>query len=337
MYLCSSVVSQPDYLCWLLLTIYSFFKPKYISGLGTFQDGGIWYNNPFNIALQEVEALFPTATEPSLVVSLGTGSSRASDNIAQIARPGNAVQGGFISWLLDLWRDGFISRIFHIALLAMDPEKPWKEVLKCRHKAGKEKKGEFFRFTIEFDGQEPSLDDTSKMQELKEYATAAISTSSELDRLARCMIAELFFFELDPNMVPERDETGQFSCVGYILCRLRSQTAAYEALFSKLSSNSSKFLLGKHPLPGSIGDRSSLDRDGNFKKRVCFATPDRQSLITIRLRDSSLESCNISGSPFSIYRLLGAQGLELPFGRPDHLKRKRVDNNDALSGKRTRR
>jgi hypothetical protein len=62
------------------------------------------------------------------------------------------------------------SLIFRIALLATDSEKPRKEVLKCRHKAGKEKKGGLFRFTIEFDGQEPSLDDTSKKQELKDYA-----------------------------------------------------------------------------------------------------------------------------------------------------------------------
>jgi hypothetical protein len=130
----------------------------------------------------------------------------------------------------------FVERRFHftnlhIALLAMDPDKPWKEVLKCRHKASNEKKGEYLRFTIELDCHEPGLDDTSKMQELEAYARAAISELLELDRLVRCIIAEFFFFELDPNTVTnKRNENGQFPYTGHILCRLRTKTAAFEAL-----------------------------------------------------------------------------------------------------------
>lgn len=74
--------------------------------------------------MQEVEALFPTAPEPSLVVSLGTGSSRTTNDIQQDLGLRDIEQNTFISWLLSLWRDGFISRILHIALLAMDPDKP---------------------------------------------------------------------------------------------------------------------------------------------------------------------------------------------------------------------
>jgi hypothetical protein len=145
------------------------------------------------------------------------------------------------------------------------------------------------------------------MQELKAYARAAISESSELDRLARCIIAELFFFELDPNtFTNKRNENGQFSCTGYILCRLRTKTAAFEALLRQLTKTSAVFLLGARPLLGSIEDHSSMDHDGNFKKRVSFEALNRNSLVSIHLREGSSQSCNISGSPFSIDGLVEA-------------------------------
>jgi hypothetical protein len=179
----------------------------------------------------------------------------------------------------------------------MSPIKPWKEALKIHCKAGKSKKGEYFRFDIEFKEKEPSLDDTSKMRELSAYARAAIYKSIELDRLAQCMIAELFFFELDS--VP-RKENGMYSCTSYILYRLRSKTAAFEALLGQLTKTLAKFFLGNRPLLGSIEDRSSIERDGNFRKRVYFQVSNRQSSMSIYLKEGSLELCNISGSPFSI-------------------------------------
>jgi hypothetical protein len=176
------------------------------------------------------------------------------------------------------------------------------------------------------------------MQELKAYARAAISESSELDRLAQCIIAKYFFFELDPTTVTnKRNKSSQFSCTRYILCRLRTKTATVEALLSQLTTNSAVFLLMTRPLPGLIKDRLSMDQDGNFKKRVSFEAPNRKSLISIHLKEGSLQSCNISGSPFSINGLVEAQGLELSFGRPDHMKRKRIDNGDIQLRKRQRR
>jgi hypothetical protein len=80
-----------------------------------------------------------------------------------------------------------------------------------------------------------------------------------------------------------------------------------------------------------------MGQDGNFKKRVAFEAKTRNSLITIRLKEGFSQSCNISGSPFSIDGLVQAQGQELSFGRPDYVKRKRIDNGDILSRKRQRR
>jgi hypothetical protein len=93
--------------------------------------------------------------------------------------------------------------LLRILKLLMSPTKLWKEALGICCMAGKSKKREYFRFDIEFEEKEPSRDDTSKMRELSAYVRAAIYKSTELDRLARCMFAELFFFEL--NAVPRKE------------------------------------------------------------------------------------------------------------------------------------
>ncbi|KJZ68128.1 hypothetical protein HIM_12483 [Hirsutella minnesotensis 3608] len=55
----------------------SYFPQREIEGVGTFQDGGLtFFNNPAAIAMDEASVVFPSQGEPSVVVSLGTGSSQ---------------------------------------------------------------------------------------------------------------------------------------------------------------------------------------------------------------------------------------------------------------------
>ena len=70
--------------------------------------------------------------------------------------------------------------------------------------------------------------------------------------------------------------------------------------------------------------------DGNFCRRVQFQVYDRKSPISIQLQEGQSQPSNISGSPFSIEKLVADQGLDACFGRVDHVKRKRVDSADAL-------
>uniref|UniRef100_A0A0D2Y868 RING-type domain-containing protein n=1 Tax=Fusarium oxysporum (strain Fo5176) TaxID=660025 RepID=A0A0D2Y868_FUSOF len=52
-----------------------YFDGKRVSGHGIYQDGGLAFNNPASIALREAVALTPDGAEPSILLSLGTGSS----------------------------------------------------------------------------------------------------------------------------------------------------------------------------------------------------------------------------------------------------------------------
>ena len=310
----------------------SIFTPKSIAGLGKFQDGGLKHNNPIKLALKEIKALFPndpSAKRSTLKVSLGTGKAPDGD-------PG---MYGSRSW----WRDLWFFRLCRALWSSIDSQEGSDTIhrkelksLQDELKTGKRRRrGEYFRFNVEFSDREPRLDDSSKMPEMKILAREAILHSKQLDRLAHCIIAELFVFEMELESVP-RIENGRYSCTGYILCSRRAGTPAFDVLMGRLTKSSAKFLLRGRTLPGSIRDRSFLARDGNFRKRVCFDVTSKQDLVSLHLREGSSESYNISGSPFSVDWLMEAQRLGRPFGRPDGVKRKRKNSDEGLSRKRQR-
>ncbi|KFY02563.1 hypothetical protein O988_02062 [Pseudogymnoascus sp. VKM F-3808] len=288
----------------------SYFKAKEIADLGTFQDGGLQHNNP-SIALQEVSVINPLADEPGLVVSLGTGSTRVPDG------------GPRMSFTRGILKDGWIPRLL----------RAFKSTIgtKCAYQRRGGRNNKYFRFDVEFDGPEPQLDDTSRMQELKAAARSAMEGSKQLDRLARCIIAELFFFELDSLPVKKN---GQYVCIGKILCRLCAGDPSLGTLMEQLNKSSAKFLLQDHSISNS--NSSYLAANGNFCLAAEFDVSSRNSDISLYIQEGSSEPCSISGSPYSINRLIAAQQLEALFGRADHAKRQRPEVAEIHSRKRQR-
>jgi hypothetical protein len=294
-----------------------YFKPKDIPGVGTFQDGGLRHNDPGNLALQEVAAMFQNSVEPSLVVSLGTGAARVSE-VPCMGPSRGLVRDGFIPRLVRAFKLSFGSTIAH----------------KHRSIRKQGSREQYFRFDIEFDHPEPELDDTTRMQEVKELARSAICESNELDRLARCVVAELFLFELETVPVKER---GRYVCRGYIICRLRAHSPPLQVLLEQLNNSSAIFIIQGHPLKDPLDDGSYADREGNFRKAVSFEVFDKHNAFAIQLKEGSSEPCSISGSPFSVESLVAAQNLESPFGTMDHTtKRKRADSQEFSPRKRPR-
>ena len=261
------------------------------------------YNNPASIALQEVAALFPANPEPSLVVSLGTGSAR-------VERPDTSRSRA-------LWRDSFLLRVFRAFWQYGNSKRAWQQLL-SHQKVGKS--GEFFRFDVEFEGPEPSLDDVLVMKEIGDIARETILDSPALSRLVLRIRAELFIFELD-DLRPFQLVNGMYECAGKIVCRLRAKTPEFEALMTQLGQSSATFLVGESVLPGSFYDRSAMLEDGNFSKEIKFCTPSRLDPFTISLREKDTPY-PISGAPFTLQGLLNSQSLEARFGTADHRKRK---------------
>ena len=213
---------------------------------------------------------------------------------------------------------------------SLNGKRLWQEFRERWRNEGRQR---FFRFDVEFDGQEPALDDTTRFQELKSVTQSQLSHSSELDNLARCLVASLFYFEFESN---PRYTEGRMSCAGHIMCRLEGRGASLTALIRQLSSCAARFQVQEQTISEPIDHRSFIGTEGEFRKRIEFQVNGRQDKISIRVAEGGATSYNISGSPFTIHSLAKAQGIDSMFGRTDHRKRGVLDGARLPESKRQR-
>ncbi|KAF4451419.1 putative patatin-like phospholipase [Fusarium austroafricanum] len=268
------------------------FPAKHIHGVGTFQDAGPLENDPLISALTTAAMAFPLLEEPDFIVSLGTGEPKPHDELP-IANSRNT------------WKNGALPRLCRLVLEKMRDKKV-RQAFQGHPR--------YHRLNVQFDGDEPRLDDVHSIPELKCKAEQDQSISREIDNVARCFVASLFYFELDS--LP-RQIGGRYRGTGHILCSIRQNDPAFPVLFSRLSQSSARFWIDGWPEVGNADD--NFDSDGNFRKRVELNTNGR---FTVTLQENTSEQCNVSGSPFSVERLIRLQGFKAVFGQQDHKKRK---------------
>jgi hypothetical protein len=84
----------------------------------------------------------------------------------------------------------------------------------------------------------------------------------------------------------------------------------FKVLFNKLLRTLAIFYLNNNPIPRVISNGSFISRDRNFWKQVKLNINNR---FIISLKQSNLEPCNISGSPYLIKRLITTQDLDTYF------------------------
>jgi hypothetical protein len=256
----------------------------------------------------EALALFPHCEEPDFVVSLGIGEPASSNYDVSME---------------DRRKHGMVSRAGHLI---------WEKLRdKAVRRASCMAKSASYRLDIEFDGDEPRLDDTTSITQLVSKVQSDTSLRPKIDAVARCMVASLFYFSLDSP--PRMCNSNEYMLTGQIRCSLWRSESALKALLTKLASGRGRFMVNGSPIGDVVTDGSFLEKDGNFRICVSIKTLDR---LAITLEAGGAEACNVSGSPFSVQKLVAAQGLDAPFGRPDHRKRKRSDDCASATVKKRR-
>ena len=291
---------------WVAHTPTRYFPAKRIPGVGTFQDGALWRNNPVDLPLWEIPVVWPPIRRPNVVVSLGTGSS------------GSHVPTSHPSRLRAIWREGFLPRSYRAFMELINGQKI-AQAFKNGRRA--ELDGRYFRFDVELD-REVDLDDTGRMHELATKAREQFCRSEDVDVVARCLVATRFYFELESK--PKKIK-GKYSGSGHIFCRLPRNSPELEVLLEQLTKRAARFIVNGHGLPGSVGDRSFIDHQGTFRKRVEFETKDTLSVL---LQEGLADPQHISGSPYAVHDLMDMQGLNNDFGTPDHRKRKEREEKE---------
>ena len=129
----------------------------------------------------------------------------------------------------------------------------------------------YHRLNIEFNGEEPRLDNTTSIPELKSKIQGDRSLSEIIDNIARCAIVSLFYFKLDS--IPGRND-GKHVGSGRILYSLRCHDPAFHKLLGQFSSISAQFCLNERPV-AAVNDPSCFDKDGNFRRQIELNTTDR--------------------------------------------------------------
>ncbi|KAI1856697.1 uncharacterized protein JN550_013691 [Neoarthrinium moseri] len=298
-----------------------YFKVKHIPDVGTFQDGGLMFNNPASKAVREVAALFPDASEPGLVVSLGTGSSTPSNP------PPATNERHFL-------RDSFPARVYRAFWSSGDSKRAWQQLV---DHTKDDPSNVLFRFDVEYDGRPPALDSVAEMEHIGRLARETIQDSPMLSKLVHRIRAELFVFELDP-LHGARFRNGEIECSGRIICRLRASNDGLRAFVSQFIDRSAFFRIGNRTV--SISSRSNSGSSENnmapFTMNVRFAVANRNEPFAIRLCEDDDQGCHISGSPFTLEKLFTQQHLGAYFGSPNHKKRSNTSEQERR-GKKHRR
>jgi hypothetical protein len=216
------------------------------------------------------------------------------------------------SFAVNLLKYFFIARLLQLLLTQNESEQEWKRALQ-HQKIGEN--GNFFRFNVEFDKKEPSLDNIEDLAYLGQIARESIHNSPELIRLAHCIRAELFFFELSQK---PRLLNGVYDCTGYLICRLPQGTPGFTALMDRLDEESATFKMGSRCLSGDMGSNTTTGDGVYWRRMIKFQVSGRRTLFSVTLTEGPLGDIPISGSPFTIDWLVRAQRLDAVFGSSDH-------------------
>ncbi|KAH6704168.1 acyl transferase/acyl hydrolase/lysophospholipase [Leptodontidium sp. MPI-SDFR-AT-0119] len=126
----------------------TYFTPKYLESFGTFQDGGLKYNNPVRPGLREVRRIWGDVG-CDLVLSIGTGyQQKLLSPVASNVR--------------NLLQDSALARVYRASMqsLSLNGQLSWEDHW---HGLDEEEKKRHFRLNLPLIGQEPRIDDVDKM------------------------------------------------------------------------------------------------------------------------------------------------------------------------------
>ncbi|CAD0083511.1 unnamed protein product, partial [Aureobasidium vineae] len=277
----------------------TYFTPfSHPSSKQTYYDGGVYHNNPINIAERERKLIWPEVKEPDVVISIGTGHNLNSREQKKeipykpVATRGIISQGMFLA---NMAKD-------HIAV-SLDSEQTWKDFLANTKKP--DDRFRYVRLNTTFRTHPPLLDDLSKIKELRDMAHKQFAGQYETKMLALKLVATCFYFHPD-----EADPRNRKEVMGYIRCRLPDDDPRISALgtfiFEKVGvANEACFLISEQGRAGShttvrLGTEvlERMIRSCEFQlKQIKIPVSNEIYKTCVELRFAPGQSFPISGFP----------------------------------------
>jgi hypothetical protein len=183
-------------------------------GNADYVDGAVYANCPAKVAVEEVSKLWPNeGTSLDILLSLGTGhQTKKKPRIPKAIR-----YGVFIP-------------ILHMFERQMDTERIWDELVGSNPKL----KARLHRLNPDIQGRLGTYVDINHHEELEHLLNSVDGWTknggaAEIRRISYALIANLFFFEPDPETLAKEGSTLR----GSIRCRLRHGSEAVQVLLEK--------------------------------------------------------------------------------------------------------
>jgi len=283
----------------------TFFPPFVHRSTGKeYWDGGLFYNNPAQIAREECGRIWPDTKgeDPELLLSVGCGFSLKKDD----------EDAGL--WALFKRVFGLVN---HISVLCrrlreeLNTERIWDD--RFGELSGKHPE-RYIRLNPKFTGALPQLDDIKSLSHgnLEKEAARFLNSQeakAKVNLIARRLMATSFYFE--PSSEPELHKNRDVDFVGRIRCRFvdgSSELRAFADVIREFYPQGQIFFELMTPRNYSWQLSSEHLRDmesiGKFSINISFTVPAAVTHVDLRLFSTAERKPpeRIGGSPFMVRR-----------------------------------
>ena len=280
------------------LTWNSLYRSTQIKASGPVQDGGMsGYNNPIRIALSERLRNDPSLLAPDLVVSLGTGTEKASPSPRTT---------DFRHMILD----GYVPRLWRSYMSSFNGQKIWDKLINSVDERNRE---DYIRLNSFLPSDEPVINNTDRMGEMRESVHVP-QMFRDCKKTLYVLLVSAFYFEL--ASAPERVREGQYRCHGTLWCRLPGMSIV--KLLTRFNVSNLVFATDVETL-GYCGGRIDLCAlCHRYQKKADFLVRHPTELVTFYGESVTQGRRKISAFPQSIEWFQQQQKLDAPFGTAYH-------------------
>ena len=254
------------------------------------------HNNPVRIALSERLRNDPSLLAPDVVVSLGTGSQKTSTSPRAT---------DFRHVILD----GYVPRLWRSYMSSFNGQKIWEELM---NSVDERKREDCIRLNPVLPSNEPAIDNTDRMDELRETVHVP-QMYRDCKKTLYTLLVLAFYFELASS---ERVREGQYRCHGTIRCRLPGMSIV--KLLTRINIANLVFTTDVETLGYYEARLDLCVLCHRYQKKVDFLVRHPTELVTIYCESFTHGRRKISAFPQTIRWFEDHQKLDAPFGTAFH-------------------
>lgn len=205
-----------------------YFKPYTHQKTKTsYIDGGLYHNNPVNVANRERKLLWPDVADkhPDMLLSIGTGQNTFVTR-EKLERRSSSPKDGDKSKGIRGTLEALYQRFDNI----LDAEHAWTEFEADINNRNNDFPSPYIRFNLDLKKKLPSFDAKDKFREFQADVKQRLKDPDAIEMtkdIACSLVASSFYFQLTETT---QQRGGNYACAGYICCKFEEGSFNLKAL-----------------------------------------------------------------------------------------------------------